>query len=61
LKMIEKKLTYKHMEMYTWWCWHICKGGIGRTVVCRVERSAGFGAFRKIGCVFSIAPDAKCG
>jgi hypothetical protein len=30
LKMIEKKLTHKHMEMYTWWCWHICKGGVGR-------------------------------
>jgi hypothetical protein len=23
-------LTYMHMEVYTWWCWHICKGeGVG--------------------------------
>ena len=19
-------LTHIHMVMYTWWCWHICKG-----------------------------------
>jgi hypothetical protein len=25
--MIEKKLTHLHMVIYTWWCWHICKGG----------------------------------
>ena len=27
LKMIVKMLTHMHMVMYTWWCWHICKGG----------------------------------
>ena len=25
LKMIVKMLTHVHMEVYTWWCWHICK------------------------------------
>jgi hypothetical protein len=24
--MIVKMLTYMHMVVYTWWCWHICKG-----------------------------------
>jgi len=43
------------MVLYTWWCWHIYKGG----GVPRVERgvgSAGFGALEKIKCIFSIAP-----
>ena len=23
-------LTHLHMVVYTWWCWHICKGeGVG--------------------------------
>ena len=23
-------LTHMHMVVYTWWCWHICKGeGVG--------------------------------
>ena len=26
-EMIEKMLTHIHMVVYTWWCWHICKGG----------------------------------
>ena len=21
-------LTHKHMVLYTWWCWHICKGEV---------------------------------
>jgi hypothetical protein len=25
--MIVKILTHIHMVVYTWWCWHICKGG----------------------------------
>ena len=25
-KMIVKRLTHIHMVVYTWWCWHICKG-----------------------------------
>ena len=25
-KMIVKMLTHIHMMVYTWWCWHICKG-----------------------------------
>jgi hypothetical protein len=24
--MIVKMLTHMHMVVYTWWCWHICKG-----------------------------------
>ena len=35
--MIVKMLTHKHMKMYTWWYWHICKGG----GVCRVEMGLG--------------------
>ena len=26
LKNVCEKLTHIHMVMYTWWCWHICKG-----------------------------------
>ena len=62
-----KMLTHKHMELYTWWCWHICKGGddlqgrvgFGTLSPSRRACEAGFGAFEKIGCTFSIAPDAK--
>ena len=25
-EMIVKMLTHIHMMVYTWWCWHICKG-----------------------------------
>ena len=21
-------LTHMHMVVYTWWCWHICKGEV---------------------------------
>ena len=35
--MIVKMLTHIHMVMYTWWCWHIYKGG----GVCRVEMGLG--------------------
>jgi hypothetical protein len=24
--MIVKMLTHIHIVVYTWWCWHICKG-----------------------------------
>ena len=41
-----------HLVVYTWWCWHICKGGR----VPRVERGVIFGAFEKIKCIFFIAP-----
>ena len=58
--MIVKMLTHIHMMVYTWWCWHIYKGG----GVCRGEM--GFGsfspsrrAFGKMKCLFSIAPDAN--
>ena len=44
--MIVKMLTHIHMMVYTWWCWHIYKGG-------------GVDAFRKMVCLFSIAPDAN--
>ena len=59
-EMIVKMLTHIHMVVYTWWCWHIYKGG----GVCRVEMGLGpgFGAFGKMECLFSIAPDANsCG
>jgi hypothetical protein len=29
-------LTHIHMVVYTWWCWHICKGeevGVEKGVV----------------------------
>ena len=26
LKMIVKMLTHMHIVVFTWWCWHICKG-----------------------------------
>jgi hypothetical protein len=26
-KNICEMLTHLHMMMYTWWCWHIYKGG----------------------------------
>jgi hypothetical protein len=26
LKKIVKMLTHIHLVVYTWWCWHICKG-----------------------------------
>ena len=46
-EMIVKMLTHIHMVVYTWWCWHIYKGG---------------GAFGKMECLFSIAPDVNsCG
>ena len=25
-EMIVKMLTHIHTVVYTWWCWHICKG-----------------------------------
>ena len=42
--MFVKMLTHVHMVVYTWWCWHIYKGG------------GTLGAFEKIKCIFSIAP-----
>ena len=45
-EMIVKMLTHLHMMVYTWWCWHIYKGG----GVCRGEM--GFGSL-------FIAPDAN--
>ena len=26
LENVCEKLTHIHMVVYTWWCWHICKG-----------------------------------
>ena len=49
--MFVTMLTHLHMVVYTWWCWHIYKGG----GVPRVERGV-FGAFEKIKCMFYIAP-----
>ena len=62
--MFVKMLTHLHMVVYTWWCWHIYKGG----GVPRVERGVGFSLppaelarrdsalFEKMKCIFSIAP-----
>ena len=36
-EMIVKMLTHIHMVVYTWWCWHIYKGG----GVCKVEMGLG--------------------
>ena len=47
--MFVRMLTHLHMVVYTWWCWHIYKGG----GVPRVERGVGF---EKIKRIFSIAP-----
>ena len=52
-----EKLTHMHMVMYTWWCWHIYKGG-------GVYKGGDvhFGAFGKMNYLFSIASDANsCG
>ena len=49
-EMIVKMLTLIHMMVYTWWCWHIYKGG----GVCRGEMGLG-----KMECLFSITPDAN--
>ena len=43
LKMIVKMLTHMHMMVYTWWCWHICKGkGVGVDVDQLGEGREGF-------------------
>jgi hypothetical protein len=26
--MFVEMLTHIHMVVYTWWCWHICKGEV---------------------------------
>ena len=41
-EMIVKMLTHIHMMVYTWWCWHIYKGG-----ACRVEMGLGLGGIRR--------------
>ena len=28
-KNVCEKLTHMHKMVNTWWCWHICKGGVG--------------------------------
>ena len=51
-KMFVKMLTHVHKVVYTWWCWHIYRGG----GVPRVERGVGFSLpFEKNKCIFSIA------
>ena len=65
--MIVKMLTHIHMMVYTWWCWHIyksggvCRGEMGFGSLSPSHRACevGFGAFGKMGCLFSIAPDAN--
>ena len=28
LENVCEKLTHMHKMVDTWWCWHICKGGV---------------------------------
>jgi hypothetical protein len=34
--MLGKMLTHLHMVVYTWWCWHFCKGEV-REVLEEIE------------------------
>ena len=43
-------LTHMHMVVYTWWCWHIYKGG----GVPRVERGLGSSLLRKLSVYFLL-------
>ena len=60
-------LTHIHMVVYTWWCWHIYKGGgvcrgemgFGSLSIRRFSCEAGFDVFEKMECLFSIMPDAN--
>ena len=43
-------LTDMHMVVYTWWCWHICKGeGVGVDVDQLGKQERFFGVLRKLG------------
>ena len=50
LKMIVKMLTHMHMVLFTWCCWHICKGeGVGVDVDQLGKQERLFGVLRKLG------------
>jgi hypothetical protein len=36
--MFVKRLTHMHELLYTWWCWHICKGEVGKEKVFFTEK-----------------------
>ena len=43
-------LTYMYMVVYTWWCWHICKGeGVGVDVDQLGKEERRFGVLRTLG------------
>ena len=51
LKMIVKMLTHMHIVVFTWWCWHICKGEVVGVDVDQLwEARKVFGSLRKLGC-----------
>ena len=61
--MVVKILTHLHMLVHTWWCWHTLrrwslKGREGFGFLSPSHRAckAGFDAFVKMECIFSIAP-----
>ena len=50
LKIIVKMLTQMHMVLFTWCCWHICKGeGVGVDVDQLGEARSHFGVLRTLG------------
>jgi len=59
-----KMLTHVHLLVHTWWCWHnlrrrwSLKGREEFGILSPSRRAceAGFGAFEKMKCIFSIAP-----
>ena len=43
-------LTYMYMVVYTWWCWHICKGeGVGVDVDQLGKQERLFGVLWRLG------------
>jgi len=48
-------LTHLHMVVYTWWCWHICKGeGVGVDFVQLGEEREVFGCSLDIRMAFRL-------
>ena len=43
-------LTHLHLVVYTWWCWHICKGEVVGVELDQLGEERGFfGVLRTIG------------
>jgi hypothetical protein len=50
LKNICEKLTHTHKVLYTWWCWHICKGEVVGVELDQLrEEKRFFGVIKTIG------------